>query len=68
MADELAVIPVRLERELFDCIHGNAADDGLTMSEYIARLLDEHVPRPGTLEHAIAAAVKEVWLSLHPLQ
>jgi hypothetical protein len=49
-----------LEPELFDCIHDNAADDGLTMSEYVARLLDEHVPRPGSLKHAIAAAVKGV--------
>jgi predicted DNA-binding ribbon-helix-helix protein len=60
MADDRAVIPVHLERELFECIHGNAADDGLTMSEYVARLLDEHVPRPGSLKHAIAAAVKDV--------
>jgi hypothetical protein len=55
----LTMIPIHLHQELHDRICANALDDGLSLAEYIATLLDLLVPHPGTPEFRIAAAVRK---------
>jgi hypothetical protein len=55
----LTMIEVHLHQELHDRICANALDDGLSLAHYIALLLDQQVPRPGSPEFKIAAAVRK---------
>ena len=61
----LTTVPIHLHQELRDRIAANAIDEGFSVEHYIAKFLDQHVPRPGTTEFAIAAAVRKALRVTH---